>query len=127
MHGIDGISWKAADYTPAFKLNVVKTLQKEYLSFREAAVRFNISDNKVVKRWLDAYESNGEAGLQIRRQHQVKDKKNTEQVISFPGNRAKPAEDLSQDELLAELRYLLAENDYLKKLKALAHQKKKQK
>ncbi|HFF1967053.1 helix-turn-helix domain-containing protein [Escherichia coli] len=39
LHGIDGITWKVASYTPDFKLNVVKTIQKEPLSFREAAVR----------------------------------------------------------------------------------------
>ncbi len=64
LHGIDGITGKVAGYTQAFKLNVVKTLQKEHLSFREAAVRFNVSDNKVVKRWFDVYEAAGEAGLQ---------------------------------------------------------------
>ncbi|QSW34101.1 hypothetical protein KQ929_07015 [Leclercia pneumoniae] len=36
-------------------------------------------------------------------------------------------EELTRDELLVELRYLRAEVDYLKKLKALAQQKKKQK
>ncbi|HBA7869885.1 hypothetical protein U0A37_22925 [Escherichia coli] len=36
-------------------------------------------------------------------------------------------EDLSYDVPLAELRYCRAEVDYLKKLKALAQQKKKQK
>lgn len=67
LHGIDGITWKVAGYSPEFKLIVVKTLQKEHLSFREAAVRFNISDNKVVKRWFDAYEAVGKSGLQKRK------------------------------------------------------------
>ncbi|POT24508.1 hypothetical protein C3433_23975 [Citrobacter freundii] len=58
--------------SPEFKLKVVKTLLKEHLSFREAAVRFNISDNKVVKRWFDAYEAAGESGLHKRKRHRVK-------------------------------------------------------
>ncbi len=126
LHGIDGITWKAAGYTQAFKLNVVKTLQKEHLSFREAAVRFNGSDNKVVKRWFDAYEADGEAGLQKRKRHHVKTKIIPVQTTRPPVSAAKPAEELTHDELLAELRYLRAEVDYLKKLKALAQQKKKQ-
>lgn len=127
LHGIDGITWKVGGYTQAFKLNVVKTLQKEHLSFREAAVRFNVSDNKVVKRWFDAYEAAGEAGLQKRKRHHVKTKNIPVQATRPPVSAAKPAEELTHDELLAELRYLRAEVDYLKKLKALAQQKKKQK
>ncbi|EEP1863667.1 helix-turn-helix domain-containing protein [Salmonella enterica] len=50
----------------------MKTLQKEHLSFREAAVWFNISDNKVVKRWFDAYEEVGKSGLQKRKRCCVK-------------------------------------------------------
>nr|WP_223271367.1 helix-turn-helix domain-containing protein [Buttiauxella sp. B2] len=30
IHGIDGITWKIAGYSPAFKLEVVKTTQKEH-------------------------------------------------------------------------------------------------
>lgn len=126
MHGIDGITWKVASYSPAFKLEVVRTIQKEYLSFREAAVRFNISDNKVVKRWMDVYESVGETGLQTRRHAKVKAEKMPERTTRPPDRVSRSAEDLSHDELLAELRYLRAEVDYLKKLKALAQQKKKQ-
>lgn len=72
LHGIDGITRKVAGYSSEFKLNVVKTLQKEHISFREAAVRFNISDNKVIKRWFDAYEAAGKSGLQSRKRHHVK-------------------------------------------------------
>ncbi|EDX5730641.1 TPA: transposase [Salmonella enterica] len=127
LHGIDGITWKVASYTPDFKLNVLKTIQKEHLSFREAAVRFNISDNKVVKRWFDAYEAAGVTGLQKRKRHHVK-KKDIPEPLTLPADSMlKLPEDLSYDELLAELRYRRAEVDYLKKLKALAQQKKKQK
>jgi len=125
MHGIDGITWKVSGYSPAFKLEVVRTIQKEHLSFREAAVRFNISDNKVVKRWMDLFESVGATGLQTRRYIKVKSEKIPEPTTRPPDSVSRPAEDLSHDELLAELRYLRAEVDYLKKLKALAQQKKK--
>ncbi|WP_407861568.1 IS3 family transposase [Escherichia coli] len=119
LHGMDGITWKVAGYTPEFKLNVLKTIEKEHLSFREAAVRFNISDNKVVKRWSDAYDAAGEAGLQKRKRHPVKKKAMPEQATRPPVSAEKPPEALSYDELLAELRYRRAEVDYLKKLNAL--------
>ena len=82
----------------------MKTLQKEHLSFREAAVRFNVSDNKVVKRWSDAYDAAGEAGRQKRKRHLVKKKAMPEQATRPPVSVAKPAEELTHD----ELRYLLA-------------------
>lgn len=84
MHGIDDITWKVAGYSPAFKLEVVRTIQKEHLSFREAAVRFNISDNKVVKRWMDVFESAGETGLQTKRHVKVKAEKIPEQTTRPP-------------------------------------------
>lgn len=49
------------------------------------------------------------------------------QATRPPVSAAKPAEQLTHDELQAGLRYLRAEVDYLKKLNALAQQKKKQK
>ena len=124
MHGIDGITWKNERYSPEFKLNVVLALRNDSLSFREAAVRFNISDNKVVKRWLDIYETSGENGLSQKRQKSINTVKKTKQIPRSPDTAAKSAEMLSHDELLAEVRYLRAEVDYLKKLKALAQQKK---
>ncbi|EBU1124665.1 IS3 family transposase [Salmonella enterica subsp. enterica serovar Poona] len=125
LHGMDGITWKVAGYTPEFKLNVLKTIKKEHISFREAAVRFNISDNKVVKRWSDAYEAAGEAGLQKRKRHHVKKKDIPEQATRPPVSVTKPPEELSYDELLAELRYRRAEVDYLKKFESPGSAKEK--
>lgn len=42
MNGIDGITWKNERYSPKFKLKVVLALRNDSLSFREAAIRFNI-------------------------------------------------------------------------------------
>lgn len=81
----------------------------------------------MVKRWFNAYEAAGEAGLQKSKRHHVKNKNIPEQATRPPVSAAKPPEDLSYDELLAELRYRRAEVDYLKKLETLAQQKKKQK
>ena len=76
---------------------------------------------------MDMFESAGETGLQTRRHVKVKAEKIPEQTTRPPDCVSRAAEDFSHDELLAELRYLRAEGDYLKKLKALAQQKKKQK
>ena len=81
----------------------------------------------MVKRWFDAYEAAGKTGLRKRKRHNVKKKDIPEPLMLPPDSVLKLPEDLSYDELLAELRYRRAEMDYLKKLKALAQQKKKQK
>lgn len=124
MHGIDGITWKIACYTPDFKVSVVKTVLREHLSCREAAVRFNVSDNKVVKRWLDIWKTAGEAGFQNRKRGYMKRVKQPHQTERYPEQPSRPDGELSPDEMMAELRYLRAEVDYLKKLKALAQKKK---
>lgn len=126
VHGIDGITWKNDNHDIDFKLAVVRIVMSEGLSSREAAARFNISEPSVVRRWVNTYEKLGEDGL-----HKLKRGNPTEKpVVSVekpPTTNLKPAETLSQEELLAEVRYLRAEVDYLKKLKALAQDEKKQK
>lgn len=120
-HGIDGITWKNGRYSFEFRLHVVRVVQSEFLSLREAAVRFNISEHKVVGRWVKAYETSGDEGLRnLRKWAKISVKKASKKPTPPPGSSSKPAEELSHEELLAELRYLRAEVDYLKKLKALA-------
>lgn len=124
-HGVDGITWKNDNHDFDFKLAVVRIIMTEGLSSREAASRFNISDPSVVRRWLKTYEKSGEDGLR-----KLKRGNPSTKPASIPGpptTRTKPVETLSQDALLAEVRYLRAEVDYLKKLKALAQNEKKQK
>ncbi|WP_329911429.1 transposase, partial [Serratia quinivorans] len=44
LHGIDGITWKNDRHSPEFRLVVARTTLSEELSMREAAARFNISN-----------------------------------------------------------------------------------
>lgn len=121
LHGIDGITWKNDRHLPAFKLNVVRTALGEELSMREAAARFNISTETVVRHWVNVYKEAGPEGLmniKRGRLREVKEKK------VAPSLADKELDKLSPEELRAELRYLRAENAYLKKLKALAQSEK---
>ena len=95
-------------YTPEFKKIVVETMQKEKLSYRETARQFEISDNKVVAAWERIYLTEGPEGFAIERR----------------GRRSKgrPPKQLPQkveEDLLAEVQRLRAENEYLKNLQAL--------
>ena len=91
-------------YTPEFKKLVVETMQKEKLSYRETARRFEISDSKRIAAWERIYLEEGPEGFAIERRGR-----------SSKGRPPKEAE----EDLLAEVQRLRAEVEYLKNLQAL--------
>ncbi len=121
LHGIDGITWKNDRHSPAFRTAVVQTVLGEELSMREAAARFNISNETVVRHWVNIYKVSGQKGLLSIKPGRSKDM--TKPKKTSPLTDA-VLEKLSPEELRAELRYLRAENAYLKKLKALVQTEK---
>ena len=95
-------------YTPEFKKLVVETMMKGKLSCRETARRFEISDHKCVAAWERIYLEEGPEGLAIERRGR--------------SSKGRPPKQLSkqvEEDLLAEVQRLRAENDYLKNLQAL--------
>lgn len=54
-------------YTLEFKKLVVKTMQKERISYRETARQFEISDDKRVAVWERIYLEEGPKGFAIER------------------------------------------------------------
>ncbi|CFQ58385.1 insertion element IS1661 DNA-binding protein [Yersinia aleksiciae] len=89
---------------------------RDALSVREATARFNISNESVVLHWINVYKEAGLTGLlNIKR---GRGRQMTKENGTHPQT-DKELEKLSPEELRAELRYLRAENAYLKKLKAL--------
>ena len=95
-------------YTPEFKRMVVETIEKENLSIRAAMQEFGINDHKIIERWERIYFEEGPEGLAIeRRGRSSKDR--------LPKQLPKQVE----EDLLAEVQRLRAENDYLKNLQAL--------
>ena len=63
LHGIDGITLKNDRHSPEFRLTVVQRGLSEELTMREAAARFNISNESVVRHWVKIYKNTGEEGL----------------------------------------------------------------
>ena len=95
-------------YAPEFKKMVVETIEKENLSIRGAMQEFGINDHKIIERWERIYLEEGPEGLAIeRRGRSSKDRP--------PKQLPKQVE----EDLLAEVQRLRAENDYLKNLQAL--------
>ena len=95
-------------YTPEFKKLVVETMQKEKLSYSEAARRFEISDHKRVAAWERIYLTEGPEGFAIERRGRCSKGRPSKQLPKEVG-----------EDLLAEVQRLRAENDYLKNLQAL--------
>ena len=91
-------------YTPEFKRMVVETMKKEHLSIYAAMQEFGINDHKIIERWERIYLEEGPEGLAIERRGR--------------SSKGRPPKQVEED-LLAEVQRLRAENDYLKNLQAL--------
>ena len=86
---------------------VVETMRKEGMSYCEAARQFEINDHKRVASWERIYLEEGPEGLYIER----RGRKST--------GRPKKLKPEIEEDLIAEVQRLRAENAYLKKLRAL--------
>ena len=94
-------------YTPEFKKQVIETMLSEKMSYCETARRFEVSCDKRIKDWERIYLTEGAEGFAVERRGR-----------SSTGRPRKLPKEVEED-LLAEVRRLRAENDYLKNLQAL--------
>lgn len=93
-------------YTPEFKKMVIETMIEEKLSYKEMARRFE-TDDKRIAAWERIYLEEGPEGFAIERRGR--------------GRKGRPRKlpQKAEEDLLAEVQRLRAENDYLKNLQAL--------
>ena len=68
-----------AKYGTEFKMRIVKEYLKGNISFKNLAKKYNISHHEIVKRWVNAYKSQGYEGLKVKRQ-------NTQYTLEFKLN-----------------------------------------
>ena len=94
-------------YTPEFKKLVVETMMEKRLSHCETARRFEVSSATQVRNWERIYLEEGSEGVAIERRGRG----------STGRPRKLPKE--GEEDLLAEVQRLRAENEYLKNLQAL--------
>ena len=123
-YGVQGIEQRTyTSYSTSFKLEVVKYLETNIISLKDACVKFNISRESVIISWQRAYAQNGVEGLisqpKGRKVIMENSKKNRSTKESKPLTR--------EEELLQENEYLRTELAFLKKLRALAQNGKKPK
>ena len=86
---------------------VVETMKKEHLSIYVAMQEFGSNDPKIIERWGRSYLEDGPEGLSVERRGR-----------SSTGRSKKLPKEVEED-LLAEVQRLRAENDCLKNLQAL--------
>ena len=102
-------------YTGEFKQEVVETMQREKLSHKEVARLYGITAHDRVASWERIYLEEGPEGLYIERRGR--------------GSKGSPPKKLKpevEEDLLAEVQRLRAENAYLKKLNALVAERVRQ-
>jgi transposase len=101
-------------YSIDFKLNVLKTIEKECLSLRETSLRFNIPDTAIVVKWKRNFANFGVDGLEPKPIGRPKSMSN------FKRKKRKSDKPLTrEEELLLENEALRCELEVLKKLQAL--------
>ena len=118
-NGLAGIQLKSRSaYDVDFKLEVLRRVRADSLSYREAAAIFNIRRFDVIGTWERAYQADGVAGLKCPREAK---KKTGMSETKRAGDAVDSGEDAerSRSELLREVQQLRMENAYLKKLEAL--------
>ena len=94
-------------YTPEFKKNVIDTMLEEKLSYSETARRFDVSNHNRIQEWERIYLTEGAEGFAVERRGR--------------GSKGRPQQlpKEVEEDLLAEVQRLRAENEYLKNLQAL--------
>lgn len=101
-------------YSAAFKLKVLKNIEKESLSLMQAGIRFNIPNIAIILKWKKDFANFGVEGLQPKQRGRpvsMSDQKGKKSKSNKPLTR--------EEELLKENERLRCENELLKKLQAL--------
>ena len=93
-------------YTPEYKKMVVETMRNEGLSYRETERRFELPKKRAAA-WERIYLTDGPEGFSVER----RGRNST--------GRPKKLPKAVEEDLLAEVQRLRAENEYLKNLQAL--------
>lgn len=98
---------KGSSYSGKFKQTVVEDIRKNHLSYSEAMRKYGIGGKMSIQQWERIYLEEGLEGLSIERRGS--------------GSKGRPPklDKKVEEDLIAEVQRLRAENDYLKKLNAL--------
>ena len=116
-HGYEGLIMKKRSYSGEFKINVVEYMHKNYMSLEEASAKYGIPAPSTLAKWERIYYEEGAIGLTT--DNRGRPRKN----MSKKPKEKKISKGVEED-LIAEIQRLRAENAYLKKYNALVQEKK---
>jgi transposase len=119
-HGAKALRRKYAEYSSAFKLCVLRRMEREGLSRQQVTVVFDIrGGGGVVTKWLRQYHEGGPAALDLKPRGRPK-----KMPTSKPPKDLPPQSDETSalEALRKENEYLRAEVAYLKKVQALVRE-----
>jgi transposase len=111
---------KNQSYSVDFKLNILKSIDKEFLSLSEVCLKFNIPDSAIIIKWQKDFSNFGLEGLEPKPKGKPKSMSN---IIRKKRKSDKPL--TREEELLLENEALRCENELLKKLQALIQAEEK--
>ena len=111
---------KQKTYSGEFKIEVVETMRKENLSYKETVRHFGLRSDKQVRMWERIYLEEGKEALLVERRGRACAASGTQK-----GRKPKLDKQVEED-LIAENQRLRMEIDYLKKLRALILEEKRQ-
>ena len=113
---------KNSSYSVNFKLKVLQSIDKEFLSLNETCLKFNIPTSSIFLKWKRDFANFGLQGLQ------PKEKGKSKSMDNIRRKKRKSEKPLTrEEELLLENEALRCENDLLKKLQALIQAEEKAK
>ncbi|MDD5435465.1 MAG: helix-turn-helix domain-containing protein [Nitrospira sp.] len=105
---------KGISFSGKFKQTVVEDLRENHLSYAEAMRKYGVCGKMSIQKWERIYLEEGPEGLSVERRGRLS--------TGRPPKLDKKVE----EDLIAEVQRLRAENDYLKKLNALVLEKQHQ-
>ena len=111
---------KQKTYSGEFKIEVVETMRKENLSYKETVRHFGLRSDKQVRMWERIYLEEGKEALLVERRGRACAASGTQK-----GRKPKLDKQVEED-LIAENQRLRMEIDYLKKLRALILEEERQ-
>jgi transposase len=104
---------KGISFSGRFKQTVVEDISANHLSYMEAMRKYGIGGKMSIQRWERIYLEEGPEALYVeKRGHSSK-------------GRPPKLDKKVEEDLIAEVQRLRAENDYLKKLNALVLEKER--
>jgi len=111
MKLIDLHGWQILEqrriYSAEEKFTILQDMQENQLSLTEASIKYGIKNKKSLTDWKERFQRYGMAGLEKKKAGRSKLWRPADESMS------------EKEKLEAELQYLRAENEYLKKLQAL--------